>query len=84
MYRTVVSAGRRFYLIKTLKTTLLTHSPSKSPNVSFTLARCSSSLAQKFSLEQIAPPGGDFMRRHIGPDAVEQSEMLGTLNLQVT
>lgn len=82
MYRTVVSAGRRFYLIKTLKTTLLTHSPSKSPNVSFTLARCSSSLAQKFSLEQIAPPGGDFMRRHIGPDAVEQSEMLGTLNLQ--
>lgn len=59
--------------------------PSRSRTIgaSVLLARSSSSANQKFSLSQIAPPTDAFSLRHIGPDVVEEKEMLRTLNLQV-
>ena len=59
--------------------------PSRSRTIgaSVLLARSSSSVSQKFSLSQIAPPTDAFSLRHIGPDAAEEKEMLRTLNLQV-
>lgn len=82
MYRTALRAGRRVYASKLWKT-IDFPSQSRSLAASVTLARCSSSTSQKFSLQQIAPPSDAFTRRHIGPDAVEEKEMLGTLNMQV-
>lgn len=84
MYRSVFRAGRRLYASKLWKTVdgeLSTQ--SRSINASILLARCSSSSSQKFSLSQIAPSTDAFSRRHIGPNAVEEKEMLRTLNMQV-
>ena len=82
MYRSVFRAGRRLYTGKLWKTvnSELT-SQSRSISASVLLARCSST--QKFSLSQIAPSTDAFSRRHIGPNEVEEKEMLRTLNMQV-
>lgn len=82
MYRTAIRAGRRVYASKLWKTIDLP-SQSRSLAASLTLARHSSNSSQKFSLEQIAPSTDAFSRRHIGPNAVEEKEMLQTLNLEV-
>ena len=82
MYRTAFSAGRRVYASKLWKTIDLP-SQSKYLAASTTLQRYSSSSSQKFSLDQIAAPKDAFTRRHIGPDAMEENEMLRTLNFQV-
>lgn len=49
----------------------------------FALARCSSSSG-KFSMDQLLPAPDAFVRRHIGPDAGEQKEMLKYLGLEVS
>lgn len=82
MYRSAVKACRQIATINSWKKNFLMHSQSRALSISIPFSRCSSSSIQKFSLEQIAPPNDAFMRRHIGPDAVEESEMLRTLNLQ--
>lgn len=84
MYRSIFRAGRRLYASKLWKTvdSELTSNP-RSINASVLLARCSSSSTQKFSLSQIAPSSDAFSRRHIGPNAVEENEMLRTLDMQV-
>ena len=84
MYRTSFRAGRRLYASKLWKTVQCDFPlRSRTIGASFLLARSSSSASQKFSLSQIAPPTNAFSLRHIGPDAVEEKEMLQTLNLQV-
>lgn len=82
MYRTAFRAGRQVYSSKLWRTIDLPMQ-SRSLAASITLARYSSNTAEKFSLEQIAPARDAFIRRHIGPNAVEEKEMLRTLNLQV-
>ncbi|XP_015768375.1 PREDICTED: glycine dehydrogenase (decarboxylating), mitochondrial-like [Acropora digitifera] len=82
MYRSAVKACRQIATINSWKKNFLMNSQSRALSISIPFSRCSSSSIQKFSLEQIAPPNDAFMRRHIGPDAVEESEMLRTLNLQ--
>ncbi|KAJ7383841.1 hypothetical protein OS493_025717 [Desmophyllum pertusum] len=84
MYRTVYRAGRRLYASKLWKPANSVNLPSQTRTIgaSVVLARCSSSSSQKFSLSQIASPTDAFSRRHIGPNAVEEKEMLRTLNLQ--
>lgn len=82
MHRVVFHAGRRVYASKVWRTIDLP-TQSRSLPAYVRLVRCSSTSTQKFSLEQIAPPRDAFTRRHIGPDAVEEKEMLRTLNLQV-
>lgn len=83
MYRSAVKACRQISAINSWKKNFLMNSQSRALSISIPFSRCSSSSKQKFSLEQIAPPNDAFMRRHIGPDAVEESEMLRTLNSQV-
>lgn len=81
MYRVAFHAGRRVYASKVWGTIDLP-TQSRSLPAYVRLVRCSSTSTRKFSLEQIAPPRDAFTRRHIGPDAVEEKEMLRTLNLQ--
>lgn len=81
MYRVAFHAGRRVYASKVWSTIDLP-TQSRSLPTYVRLVRCSSTSTRKFSLEQIAPPRDAFTRRHIGPDAVEEKEMLRTLNLQ--
>lgn len=84
MYRTSFRAGRRLYASKLWKTVQYDFPlRSRTIGASFLAARSSSSTSQNFSLSQIAPPTNAFSLRHIGPDAVEEKEMLQTLNLQV-
>ena len=82
MYRTAFRAGRQVYSRKLWRTIDLP-TQSRSLAASITLARYSSNSTEEFSLEQIAPARDAFTRRHIGPNAVEEKEMLRTLNLQV-
>ena len=82
MYRTAFRAGRQVYSSKLWRTIDLP-TQSRSLAATITLARYSSNTTEKFSLEQIAPARDAFTRRHIGPNAVEEKEMLRTLNLQV-
>lgn len=86
MYRTVYRAGRRLHASKLWKPANSVNLPSQTRTIgaSVLLARCSSSSSQKFTLSQIASPTDAFSRRHIGPNAVEEKEMLRTLNLQVS
>ena len=80
MYRTAFRAGSRVYAGKFWKRINL---PSQSRSLAACLTPQRYSSSQKFTLDQIAPPNDAFTRRHIGPDVVEEEEMLRTLNLQV-
>ncbi|KAM7446728.1 hypothetical protein ABFA07_004971 [Porites harrisoni] len=79
MYRTAFRAGSRVYAGKFWKRINL---PSQSRSLAACLTSQRYSSSQKFTLDQIAPPNDAFTRRHIGPDVVEEEEMLRTLNLQ--
>lgn len=85
MYRTAFRAGKRLYssgFRKAIDSDFPAKSTDRAIKASLMLVRCSSSSSQKFSLSQIAPSSDAFCRRHIGPDAEEEKEMLRTLNLQ--
>lgn len=85
MYRTAFRAGKRLYassLWKAIDSDFTAKSTGRTIKASLMVARCSSSSIQKFSLSEITPSSDAFCRRHIGPDAEEEKEMLRTLNLQ--
>ena len=82
MYRNVFGARQQLCWVKFRSSA--TTPRLRSIAASVAQVRSCSAASKKFTLDQIIPSSDAFSRRHIGPDAGEEREMLKALNLEVS